>query len=273
MDNNDIGILYIVPTPIGNLKDISKRSINILSTVDFILCEDTRKTIKLLNKFNIKNKLISYYKEIENKESENAINLLLKGNNLALVSDSGTPLISDPGSILIEKCLKHSVNIISLPGPSAFLTALVASGFDLSEFTFYGFSKNIKKDLNKIKLSSAVSVIYESPHRIIKTLHLIQDLMPNRNLCLAKEISKINENYYRGKASDLLQMNILTKGEFVLILDKASVPLNLKDFDISLTNHLSYYVNQGLSKKEAIKRIATDLEVSKNEIYKKFSND
>lgn len=269
----DSGTLFIVPTPIGNLDDISKRVLDTLNQVDLIFCEDTRKTIKLLNKFNIKKKLYSYYLEVEDKMSNTAISLLLEGNNIALVSDSGTPLISDPGNMLISKCIQNNVNIISVPGPTAFVSALVASGFDLSQFTFYGFLKNTKKELNKIKTSFSVSIIYEAPHRILKTIELINDIMPDRNLCIVKEISKINETYYRGTASSLLKMNIVDKGEFVIIIDKNTKALNIKDFNLSLSNHLEYYVNQGLSKNDAIKRVSQDLNLSKNEVYKNFTKN
>ena len=273
MNKKSVGTLFIVPTPIGNLEDISNRAIETLTTVDLILCEDTRKTIKLLNKFNIKKSLISYYSEIEEKASKKALELLLNNKNIALVSDSGTPLISDPGNILIKKCIKNNVNIISLPGPSAFTTALVASGFDLSKFTFYGFLKNTKAELNIIKNSKLVSIIYEAPHRLFQTLEIIKDLIPDRNLCVAKEITKINENYYRGTAEELLRMDILPKGEFIIIIDKNTNVLNIKDFGISLPEHLNHYVNLGLTKNEAIKKVSHDLNIHKNEIYKHFIND
>lgn len=273
MNKNTVGTLYIVPTPIGNLGDISNRAIEILTSVDLILCEDTRKTLKLLNNLNIKKRLVSYYSEIEEKESKKAIDLLLNSKNIALVSDSGTPLISDPGNVLIKKCIENSINIISLPGPSAFVTAIVGSGFDLSKFTFYGFLKNTKKELNIIKNSDIVSIIYEAPHRLFQTLNIINELMPDRELCIVKEVSKINESYYRGNAIKLLQMDILPKGEFVIIIDKSRIKLNINDFNISLPNHLKYYVNLGLTKNEAIKRVSNDLKLHKNEIYKHFSND
>lgn len=273
MKKNDSGTLYIVPTPIGNLDDISNRVIKILSEVNFIVCEDTRRTLKLLNSYNIKNTLISHYKENEIKSSDKIINLLIEGNDIGLVSDSGTPLISDPGSLLIRKAIENNVNIISVPGPTALTTALVASGFDLSRFNFYGFLSKTNEDLNKIKNFDSVTVIYESPHRLIKTLELIADIIPDRDIVVAKEISKINESYFRGKASDLLNMNIDTRGEFVIIIDKNDKSLDIKDFGISLKGHLAYYVNRGLSKNDAIKHVAKDLNLPKNDIYKLFTNE
>lgn len=273
MNNIKTGTLYIVPTPIGNLEDISNRIINILSSVNFIVCEDTRRTLKLLNSFKITNKLISYYKDIEEKESNHIIKLLKENNNIAIVSDSGTPLISDPGSILIKKAVENNIKIISIPGPCALISAVVATGFDLSSFTFYGFLTKPESELNKIKLSSSISILYEAPHRLYKTLEILKKIMPDRNICVAKEISKINESYFRGKAEDILKMNILPKGEFVIIIDKNTKPLNINDFNLSLKDHLSYYVNQGLNKNEAIKHISNDLNVSKNEIYKQFFNN
>ena len=270
MNNIKKGTLYIVPTPIGNLNDISNRIIEVLKNVNFIACEDTRKTLKLLNAFSIKNNLISYYKDNEETSSNNLISLLLENNDIALVSDSGTPLISDPGSKLINKAIKEGVNIISIPGPSAAITSLVASGFDISSFVFFGFLNKTASDLEKIKTFNTVTIVYEAPHRILSTLEKINNIMPDRQLCVAKEISKINESYYRGTAKEILNSDLLPKGEFVIIIDKAPNTIDIKDFPISLPQHLEYYVNRGLNKNQAIKQVAKDLKLSKNEIYKEF---
>ena len=270
MNKDKNGTIYIVPTPIGNLRDIGQRSLEILSNVDYTVCEDTRKTLKLLNSYNIKNNLISYYKDVELKKSKKIIELLESGKNIALVSDSGTPLISDPGNHLIQEAIKNNININSIPGPTAFISAIVASGFDLEHFIFYGFLSNPKEDLRKIKNLPYTTAIYESPHRILKTLELISDIMPKHNLCVVKEISKINESYYRGKASDLLNMGIIEKGEFVIIIESSDKAIDINDYQLSLPEHLEYYVNRGFNKSDAIKMVAKDLKLPKNDIYMQF---
>lgn len=274
MKNLNNGILYIIPTPIGNLDDISKRALNILANVDFVACEDTRKTKILLQHYNINKNLISHYKEKEQVASDKIINLLIEGKSIALVSDAGTPLISDPGSILIKKCHDNNIKVISVPGPCAAISAIVLSGFDLSRFSFFGFLNNPKKELEENKYSEIPIIIYEAPHRIVALLQEIDRIMPKRRIALIKEISKIHESYFIGYAAEILQNNILEKGEFVLIIDKISSEeeINISDF-FSLKDHLNYYLKKGFTKKDAIKQIASDLDLPKNKIYSKFFND
>lgn len=267
---SEFGTLYLVPTPIGNLDDFSKRGIETLKSADYIACEDTRKTSFLCKHFSISAPLISYYKEKEEKSSEKIVELLKNGKNIALVSDAGSPLISDPGNILVKKCINLGIHIVSIPGPCAAISALIASGFDLSNFNFFGFLQKEKEDLLRIKFYESPTIVYEAPHRIINTLKLIDEIMPERNLCIAKEISKINEKYFYGTASKLLEIGLLEKGEFIIIIDKfENKNLDISEF-VSLNDHLMYYLKKGFSKKDSIKQVAKDLNLPKNEVYKKF---
>ena len=206
------GNLYLVATPIGNLEDITLRAINILKEVDIIAAEDTRHTLKLLNHLNIKKTLISYYKETEKIKSEILIEKLLDGKNIALVSDAGTPAISDPGEEIVRKAIENDINIIPIPGACAFINALVASGFSTREFVFLGFlSKNIKnkkEKLEELKNENKTLIFYESPHKIKSTLENISEILGNREIVIARELTKIHEEFIRGK---VLELQILFK--------------------------------------------------------------
>lgn len=220
-------MLYIIPTPIGNLDDISKRAIEILKKIDLIACEDTRHTLKLLNHYNIKKPLISYHQHSKLKKIDYIISELENEKNIAMVSDAGTPSISDPGHILVKKAIEKNIKIISVPGASALVTALAASGFNLSSFIFLGFlphKKGRQTILKKIKKENSIFVFYESTHRIIKLFKELDSIGLDKKICLAKELSKIHENFIRGSAKNIL--NILEKnpdkqkGEFVVIVNK-----------------------------------------------------
>lgn len=226
--NTDIGTLYIVATPIGNLEDITLRALRILKEVDYILCEDTRTTQTILNKYDIKTKTMSYHAHsTENKEST-IINLIKGGKNLALVSDAGTPCISDPGVLLVANVRKEfgsEAKVSPIPGPSALVSALSASGISSAEFTFLGFlphKKGREKIFKEIAESERVIVFYESTHRVLKTLASLHTHMPRCEVMIAREITKQFEEFIKGSPSELL--NFLTenkvkqKGEFVLIV-------------------------------------------------------
>jgi len=220
-------MLYLVPTPIGNLQDLTFRALEILKKVDLIACEDTRQTNKLLQAYQLKTKTISYHQHSKVTKLDYLIEELESGKDIALVSDAGTPTISDPGYLLIKKVLEKDLAITSLPGPSALITALAASGFNLTEFTYLGFfphKKGRQTLLKRIAENNSVFVFYESKHRIIKLLRELEKFIPNRQICLAREISKIYEEYLRGTAQAVL--NILEeqpekqKGEFVVMINK-----------------------------------------------------
>jgi len=215
--------LFVVATPIGNLKDFSERAIATLKQVDLILAEDTRHTKKLLNHFNIKNTLLSYHQHSKLKKTEYIINLLKQGKTLALVSDAGVPGISDPGNKLVKELVEHGVEIIPIPGPSALTAAASISGFPMDKFLFSGFPPQKRKRTSFFKqvLSSKYPVIlYESPHRILKTLEELKDLNSGLEVCLCRELTKKFETVYRGKISEVLEKlkKDVIKGEFVLIV-------------------------------------------------------
>lgn len=272
------GKLYIVATPIGNLEDITFRALNVLRSVDFIAAEDTRHTLKLLNHFEIQKKLVSYYKEIEKNKSDILIKELLEGKNIAIVSDAGTPGISDPGEEIIKKAIENKIEIIPIPGACAFVNALISSGLSTKEFCFIGFLSANRKEreekLEEIKYLNKTILFYEAPHKLKNTLESILKVLGNRNIVLAKEITKIHETFIRGNVEDVLENLGEPKGEFVIVIEGSEITEkeleknNLNE--MSLDEHYKYYENKGLEKKEIIKAIAKDRNLSKNEIYQKF---
>ena len=272
------GILYLVATPIGNLEDITLRAISILKEVDIIAAEDTRQTLKLLNHLKIKKQLISYYKQNENIKSEILISYLLEGKNIALVSDAGTPAISDPGEEIVREAIKNNIKIISIPGACAAINAIIGSGFSTKEFLFIGFlptnKKEKKEKLINLKDENKTIIIYEAPHRILNTLEDIKNIFGDIKISIAREMTKIHEEYIRGNISEIIAKNINTKGEFVIILDNNKEIKNNKIQEIlnnlSLEEHYEYYKKQNLEKKEIIKKIAKDRNKNKNEIYQYF---
>ena len=223
-----MSILYIVATPIGNLEDISLRALRILKEVDLILCEDTRRTQKLLNYYQIKKKTLSYHQHSKLKRTKEIIDLLKKGRNLALVSDSGTPGVSDPGGKLIEKIVQilgNSVKVVPIPGPCAITCAASISGFFMDKFLFLGFppkKKKRKKFFEEILNSKYPVIFYESPYRILKTLNELKAKNPDLEVVVAREMTKKFETIYRGKIDKVIEKikNDKTKGEFVIIVKK-----------------------------------------------------
>ena len=217
-------LIHIIPTPIGNLEDITLRSLQLLHSVDLILAEDTRITGKLLKHYDIKTKMIAYHAFNEHQKLDAIINKIKSGVNIALVSDAGTPAISDPGFLLIRECIKNDIEVFCLPGATACIPALVKSGITCDRFIFEGFlpsKKGRQKKINSILENKATSILYESPHRIIKTIAQLCDLCPNRQVAVIKELTKLNEKVYRGTLkkvyTEIAQSTI--KGEFVIILD------------------------------------------------------
>ena len=277
MNETKKGDLYIVATPIGNLEDITLRAINVLKNVDCIAVEDTRHTLKLLNHLEISKPLISYHRHNEETRSDLLIEKLQSGEDIALVSDAGTPGICDPGEEVIQKCIENNIKIIPIPGACAMINALICSGLDTKEFIFLGFlplNKNLRKDkLKKIEFAKETVIIYEAPHKLKQTLKDLENILENRKITVAREITKIHEEFVRGTASELLDIFQDVKGEFVLIIEKSNKELvedmqNLND--LTLEEHYKYYEKKGLDKKEIIKKIAKDRNVNKNEIYKNF---
>ena len=277
MNKTKKGDLYIVATPIGNLEDITLRAINVLKNVDCVAAEDTRHTLKLLNHLEISKPLISYHRHNEETRSDLLIEKLQSGEDIALVSDAGTPGICDPGEEVIQKCIENNIKIIPIPGACAMINALICSGLDTKEFIFLGFlplNKNLRKDkLKKIEFAKETVIIYEAPHKLKQTLKDLENILENRKITVAREITKIHEEFVRGTASELLDIFQDVKGEFVLIIEKSNKELvedmqNLND--LTLEEHYKYYEKKGFEKKEIIKKIAKDRNVNKNEIYQKF---
>lgn len=271
------GILYLVATPIGNLDDITLRAINILKEVDIIAAEDTRHSLKLLNHLGITKHLISYHRHNEEIKSELLIHHLLEGKNVALISDAGTPVISDPGEEIVRIALEQNIQVVPIPGACAFVAALIASGLDAKEFAFLGFlplnKKNRNEKLEEIKNAPYTTLLYEAPHKLRSTLEDLSRLLGDRKIVLAKELTKVHEDFISGTATELLDILVNPKGEYVIIIEKNTNiqkegDLLLKNMD--LKEHYHLYEQQGFSKNEIIKKIAKDKGVSKNEIYQKF---
>lgn len=273
-----LGELYIVATPIGNLEDITLRAIRILQEVDMIAAEDTRHTLKLLNHLSITKPMISYHRHNEEIKTDELIQKLLEGKNIALVSDAGTPVISDPGEEIVKVALENGIKVNPIPGPCAAITALIASGIDAKEFTFLGFlplnKKNRKEKLKQIEKQETTAILYEAPHKLMQTLEELSEITKNRKIVLARELTKIHEEYQTGTAEELKNKIQEPKGEYVIIIEKnekneeqeQKEELNKK----TLEEHYHYYEQKGLDKKEIIKQIAKDRNVNKNEIYQKF---
>lgn len=271
------GILYLVATPIGNLDDITLRAIKILKEVDYIAAEDTRHSLKLLNHLEISKPLISYHRHNEDIKTDILINKLLEDKNIALITDAGTPGISDPGEAVVKEAIKNNIKIVPIPGACALINALIASGIDTTEFAFLGFlalnKRNRKEQLDKIKNANLTTIIYEAPHKLLSTLKDLSEILENRKIVLARELTKIHEEFIYGTANELLNKLDNPKGEFVMIIDKAEKTEN-EDIDflnnLSVEEHYSFYEKQGIEKNEIIKKIAKDRNVKKNEIYKLF---
>ena len=270
------GNLYLVATPIGNLDDITLRALKVLNDVDIIAAEDTRHTLKLLNHFEISKPLISYHRHNEEDKSDVLIKKLLDGENIALVSDAGTPGISDPGEEIVKRAIENDINIVPIPGACAMVNALICSGISTKEFTFMGFlslNKKLRQEqLNKIKDAEDTIIIYEAPHKLSKTLSDLSKILDNRQVVLARELTKIHEEFIRKNIDELLQEIDNLKGEMILIIEGNKIE-NKEENELNnlyLEEHYKYYEKQGLDKKEIIKKIAKDRNVNKNEIYMKF---
>lgn len=264
--------LYLVPTPIGNMEDITFRAINTLKEVDIILCEDTRESGILLNNYDIHKKLVSCHKFNEKKIEEFIIDKLKNGMNLALISDQGSPIISDPGYIVTKYVVDNGYNVVSLPGATAFVPALSNSCISSDQFLFYGFlsDKKSKKtsELNKLKYFPYTLIFYDTPHDIISNLEIMMNILGNREISISREISKIHEDVYRGKISEYLKQNNTLKGEFVIIVEGYSENYDFGNMDI--LEHVNFYLNDGLTEMEAFKKVAKDRNLSKSVIYSEY---
>ena len=271
------GNLYLVATPIGNLEDITLRALKILKEVDLIAAEDTRNTLKLLNHFGISKPLISYHRHNEEIKCDNLITKLQDGENIAIVSDAGTPGISDPGEIIVKKAIENNIKIIPIPGACAAINALICSGLDTRQFTFLGFlplNKKLRKEkLEEIKNKKDTVILYEAPHKLKNTLQDLQNILDNRQVVLARELTKIHEEFIYGTIDEIIEKADNLKGEMIILIEGISMTFSSAENELnslSFDEHFEYYKNLGFDKKEIIKKIAKDRGLNKNKVYMKF---
>lgn len=278
--NEDQGVLYLVPTPIGNLEDMTFRAIRILKESDTIAAEDTRQTKKLCHYFEIDTPIISYHEH--NKESSGAkiLKLLATGQKVSLVSDAGMPTISDPGSELVQQVIEAGYAVIPLPGANAALTALIASGIHPQPFYFFGFlhrqKKEKKKQLEELKQRTETIILYESPHRLKETLELLYEYLGNRNIVISRELTKKHEEFIRGTIEESINWinENEVKGEFCLIIDGNKE--NTESLEemwwsfYTLEEHIEQYIEKGYTSKEAIKQVAKDRNIPKRTVYQAY---
>jgi 16S rRNA (cytidine1402-2'-O)-methyltransferase len=274
----DTGTLYLVATPVGNLEDITLRAIRILGEVDIIAAEDTRRTLKLLNHFNIKKPLVSYYEYNKHDKGKYLMLQLKSGKNIALVSDAGTPGISDPGEDLVRLAVENGINVTMAPGPAAVIEGIVLSGLPTGRFAFEGFlsmDKRMRKErLNSIKEETRTMVFYEAPHKLINTLKDMHDTLGNRRIALARELTKKFEEVLRCTLEDAIKMyeDKQPKGEYVLVIEgmneeELGESRRIAWNQLSLEEHMNLYMEKGFSKKDAIKKVAKERGISKREVY------
>jgi 16S rRNA (cytidine1402-2'-O)-methyltransferase len=275
------GILYLVPTPIGNLEDMSFRAIRLLKEADFIAAEDTRNTKKLCNYFEVKTPIVSYHEHNKESSGIKLLEKLKEGIKIALVSDAGMPTISDPGYELVAAALAEGLTVVPLPGANAALTALIASGLPCQPFYFYGFlnrqKRDKKKELEVLKKQTATIIFYESPHRLKETLALLEAVLGDRRIVLCRELTKKYEEFIRGTITEAIvwanQEEI--RGEFCLIVEGADEDAAEEETswwgDLTLEDHVNHYIStQGISSKEAIKLTAKDRGLHKRDVYQAF---
>lgn len=276
------GMLYICATPIGNLEDITLRTLRIIKEVDLIAAEDTRNSKKLLNHFDIKTPMTSYHEYNKYDKAKVLVEKMLAGQNIAIITDAGTPAISDPGEELVKQCHEAGIQVTSLPGPSAFVTALTISGRETRRFCFEAFLPNEKSDkkerraiLEELSKETRTIILYEAPHRLVKTLEELDDVLGNRRISLCRELTKKHEENFRTTIEEALEYykENEPRGEYVLVIEGLSREELKKEelkelLDMTIPQHVSYYMEQqGLDKKEAMKQAAKDRGIGKREVY------
>lgn len=270
---DDTATLYLVPTPIGNLDDMTFRGVQVLNDVSVIFSEDTRVTLLLLNHFNINKKLIALHDHNEDTEKEKVLQYLKEGKSVAIVTDRGTPIISDPGYKTVKYVTDKGYNVVGLPGANAFVPALITSGIEPSPFLFYGFlnSKDSKRkqELDNLKFCKYTIIFYEAPHRIEKTMNEILDIFGDREVSLSREISKKFESVYRGNISSLIPTLKDIKGEFVIVVSPYKED-NVNVSDLSIYDNVKLYIENGMETMEAIKLVAKERNIAKNEVYREY---
>lgn len=267
---NNLPICYLVATPIGNLKDMSSRALEVLKNVDYIASEDTRTTSNLLAYFGINKPMISYHEHNEQESSTKLIDLLKQGKSIAITSDAGYPGISDPGAIIVKHCIENDIPVSIIPGANAFLPALIGSGLDNNHFYFHGFLPSKpsarKKELEQLTNLTCTLIFYESPHRIKETLNDLLTYFPNRKMSLVREITKLHEEYIYGTINEIAQIDESTlKGEMVIVIEGNKIKEEYTEEE--LIEMLNKLISNGLSLKEASKELANELNLKKNYLY------
>ena len=272
------GKLFLCATPIGNLGDMTPRVIETLETVDVIAAEDTRNSIKLLNHFNIKTPMTSYHEYNKVEKAENLIAQMQAGKNIALITDAGTPAISDPGEVLVQKCQEAGIVVTSLPGPAACITALTLSGLSTRRFCFEGFLPADKKErkavLEDLKIESRTMILYEAPHHLKGTLKELYDALGNRRITLCRELTKKFETIFPTTLEEALEYYESNdpRGEYVLVLEGKSHQQKAEEkqalvLEIPIEEHMKMYEDKGIDRKEAMKLVAKDRGISKRDVY------
>ena len=268
---NNTPTLYLIPTPIGNIQDITLRAIEVLKCVDLIACEDTRVTQKLLNHYDIKKKLIPLHDHNEDLVKDLVLSYLSDGKNVAIVTDRGTPIISDPGYKTVKFLKDNGYNVIGLPGACAFVPALIASSISSEHFTFYGFlsskESKLKQELELLKDSEYTLVFYEAPHRIVKTLNMMLEIFGDRYISISREISKLHESVFVGTISEVLKNTKDFKGEFVIVVSPSEEEIVN---DMSIVDNVNMYIRTGLTSMEAIKKVAKERKIPKSDVYREY---
>ncbi len=264
--------LYLVSTPIGNLDDITYRAVKVLQDVSVIFSEDTRVTLNLLNNFEIKKKLISLHEHNEDTVKDTVLSYLKQGLSVALVTDRGTPIISDPGFKTVKYVIQNNYNVVAIPGVTALIPALITSGIAPKPFLFYGFLSNKdsrkKEELIMLKDYHETIIFYEAPHRIKNTLNLMLQVLGDREISISREITKKFETIYRGKISDIIEI-VLEKGEFVIIVEGFSGKI-INNTSLSIREAVDFYISEGLDVMNSIKRVAKDRNMVKNDVYMEY---
>ena len=266
--------LYLVATPIGNLSDMSQRALDVLKSVDFVAAEDTRNTLKLFNKFDIKKPMVSYFEHNKRERGEYIASRIEAGENCALVTDAGTPAISDPGEDIVKLCAEKGIDVVPIPGPCAFVQALIVSGLDTGRFSFEGFlsvnKPQRKKHLEEIKNHTQTLIFYEAPHKLKKTLADLLEGLGDRKITLCRELTKMYEQVIRTTISEAIEYfeETIPKGEFVLVVEGYKEQAEEKEVSKEdILNMVQELVDAGTSKKDAIKEISVKLNLPKREVY------
>lgn len=276
-------MLYLCATPIGNLGDVSARCIEILKSVDLIAAEDTRQTIKLLNHFEISKPMTSYHEHNKIEKGEYLVSLLKEGKDIALVSDAGTPAISDPGEDLVKLCIENDLEVTSVPGPVAAINALILSGLPTSRFTFEGFlsvnRRRKKTHLDSLKNDTHTLIFYEAPHKLVTTLKDMLNAFGDRKIALVRELTKVHEEVLRTTLSGALEYyeTNAPRGEYVLVvsgIEESEIPAEEEWWnDLTVIEHVDEYINRGMSSKEAIKEAAKDRKIAKRDVYNEYHKE